>query len=82
MSTIWGHCPTYGLELKSYTDETGYKEALVQAASYGRKLGLAEIFLVFFVEYVDDENRKKYEADYLDGKTGVKVIPVFIETGR
>jgi hypothetical protein len=72
---------TYGLELKSYTDETGYKKALVKAASYGRQLGLAEIFLVFFVEYVDDENRTKHETAYSDGETGVKVIPVFVETG-
>jgi hypothetical protein len=30
---------------------------------------------------VKKENRTKYETAYSDGKTGVKVIPVFVETG-
>ena len=72
----------YGIEVKSYTDESGYHEALDQAADYGKKLGLPEIALVFFVEYVDADNRKKYEKDYQDKETGVKVMPVFVETGN
>ncbi|MGE0084011.1 MAG: AAA-like domain-containing protein [Desulfococcaceae bacterium] len=72
---------TYGLELKTYTDETAYRDALTQAAQYGRQLRLAEIFLIFFVEYIDDENRRKYEADYQDKVSQTKVVPVFIETG-
>lgn len=71
----------YGLELKSYTNETEYYEALKQAAQYGKQLQLPEISLVFFVEYVDEKNRKKYEVEYVDQATGVKVIPVFVETG-
>jgi len=71
----------YGIELKTYTDESGYKNALIQAAGYGKQLGLSEIYLVFFVEYIDDENRLRYEADYQDKTTGVKVMPIFAETG-
>ncbi|MCP4129784.1 MAG: hypothetical protein GY754_02090 [bacterium] len=72
----------YGIELKSYTDKTGYKKGLLQAARYGKHLGLSEITLVFFIEYIDDDNRNKYEVDYLDDSTGVKVMPVFVETGE
>ncbi len=71
----------YGMELKTYTDRPGYAEALKRAAQYGEQLKLREISLIFFVEYIDDENRRKYEADYLDSDTGVKVTPMFVETG-
>jgi len=73
---------SYGIELKSYTDKPGYKEALKQAAGYGDQLKLKEISLVFFVENINDENRKKYENDFDDPDTGVKVRPVFVETGN
>ena len=73
---------TYGLELKSYTDEAGYHDALEQAARYGGQLGLTEIFVVFFVEYIDDANREKYEMACLDESTGVNVVPVFVETSQ
>jgi hypothetical protein len=33
------------------------------------------------VEAVDDANRAKYEAVYVDAETGVTVVPVFVETG-
>jgi hypothetical protein len=72
----------YALEVKSYTDESGYKEALSQAAAYGKHLGLAEISLVFFVEYIDDANREKYEKDYEDEESGVRVETVFAATGN
>ena len=71
----------YGLELKSYTNERGYNEALQQAARYAHSLGLEEITLVFFVESVDDLSRAKFEAAYSDENIGVRVIPVFVETG-
>ncbi len=71
----------YGLELKSYTDESGYYDAIKQAAGYGDTLGLNEIFLVVFVEYVDEQRRKIYEIDTKDEATGVMVRPVFVETG-
>ncbi len=78
------HCQgkVYGLEVKSYTDASGYKEALTQAARYGRELKLSEISLAFFVEYVDDANRQKYEVTYVDQETGVTVFPMFVETDR
>ena len=73
---------TYGIELKSYTDRPGYREALKQAAGYGKDLELEEISLIFLVESIDDENRRKYEADFHDPDTKVKVMPVFVETGK
>ncbi|MCP4106140.1 MAG: hypothetical protein GY749_11470, partial [Desulfobacteraceae bacterium] len=72
----------YALELKSYTDEAGYSDALDQAVRYGKQLKLSEVFLVFFVEYIDDANREKYEKDYTDEETGIIVMPVFVETGN
>jgi len=72
---------TYGIELKSYTNERNYKEALEQTAKYGKQLGLPEIFLVFFIEYIDDENREKVEQEYRSKETGVTVKPIIIETG-
>ncbi|MCP4696488.1 MAG: AAA family ATPase [Gammaproteobacteria bacterium] len=71
----------YGIEVKSYTDKFGYGEALTQAARYGRRMGLAEIVLAFFVERIDDENRSRYEVVYKDEKSGVTVKPVFVEIG-
>ncbi len=72
---------TYGVEVKSYTNHAGYKEALRQASGYGKQLGLAEISIVFFVEAIDEANRAKYEKEYTDSETGVKVLPVFVATG-
>ncbi|MCP4105123.1 MAG: hypothetical protein GY749_06245 [Desulfobacteraceae bacterium] len=65
------------LELKSYTDEVGYSDALDQAVRYGKQLELSEIFLIFFVEYIDGANREKYEKEYTDKESSVRVIPVF-----
>jgi len=71
----------YGIELKSFTDRPGYRDALDQAARYGKQLGLKEIFLVTFVESIDEENRRIYGKDYSD-LTGITVHPIFIQTGR
>ncbi|MCP5104073.1 MAG: hypothetical protein GY950_11875, partial [bacterium] len=71
----------YGVELKTYSDAGQYKKALIKASEYGKQLGLKEICLVFFIEAIDDRNRKKYEADYVDESTGVLVTPIFVETG-
>ena len=71
----------YGLELKSFADNFGYKEALRQAAHYGQQLALSEITVVFFVEAIDETNRGKYEIAYVDQATGVSVRPVFVQTG-
>ena len=72
----------YGLELKTFGNRPAYKKALKQAAIYGKSLQLSEISLVFFIENIDDENRHKLETDYCDQDTGVKVIPVFVNTGE
>jgi hypothetical protein len=72
----------YGIEVKSYTTRGKYHHALVHAAQYGKQLGLGEIFLVFFVDAIDKENRSRYEKNYLDEATGVEVIPLFVEIGE
>jgi len=71
----------YGLEVKSFVNAYEYREALRQAARYGRQLGLDEIVLAFFVEAVDETNRVRYEMVYEDEETGVTVTPVFVATG-
>ncbi len=72
----------YGLELKSYTDESDHRKALIQAARYGKSLELEVIHLIVFVEYIGDEHRQQYETDYIDEDTGVTVVPVFVGTGK
>ncbi len=73
-----GRC--YGIELKSFSSQWGYNEALKQAANYGNQLKLKEIFVLFFVETIDPAARKKYETDYRDKETGVTVKPFFVTT--
>ncbi len=72
----------YGLEVKSFSDSFGYKEALKQAAEYAQELKLAGITLVFFVEAIDEANRLKYEVTYHDPATQVTVWPIFVEIGE
>ena len=71
----------YGVEVKSFASQYDYDKALTQASNYANQLGLSEITLLLFVEAVDDENRRKYEAVYHDPLTQVKVVPVFVTTG-
>lgn len=71
----------YGLEVKSFGDQTEYQRSLRQAADYGRQLGLATMALLLFIEAVDDQNRQKYEVPYQDQTTGVLVTPLFVVTG-
>ncbi|CAN2044376.1 hypothetical protein GMMP1_280001 [Candidatus Magnetomoraceae bacterium gMMP-1] len=68
--------------MKSYTNEKAYTEAIKQAADYAVQLKIKKISLVFFVEYIDDENREKYEISSIDEKTGVKVEIIFVGTGE
>jgi hypothetical protein len=72
----------YGIEVKSYTTRGNYDKSLVRAAQYGKQMGMREIFLVFFVDVIDEENRDRYEKDYRDETIGVNVIPIFVETGN
>jgi len=71
----------FGLELKSFANQREYRNALTQAAKYGKQLGLSEVGLVLFIEAVDDKNRQRFESDYTDAKTGVTVHPQFVQTG-
>lgn len=71
----------YGIELKTFADVAEYRNALAQAAQYGKQLRLAEITLLFFIESISDEHRKKFETPCLDSATGVTVTPAFVETG-
>ena len=72
----------FGIELKSFANQREYKNALSQAAKYGKQLGLNEIGLALFIEAVDDTNRQKFEQDYTDPKTGVIVHPQFVQLGK
>jgi len=71
----------FGLELKSFADKRQYRDALTQAAKYGLQLGLTSIWLVLFVEAVDDKNRQRFEVDYTSEETGIIVHPQFVQTG-
>jgi len=68
----------YGIELKSYTDESAYHDAIEKSANYAVQLGIQEIALVFFVDVIDDSIRKKYEIEHITPDTGIKVEIVFI----
>ena len=71
----------YGIELKSFTNDMDYRDALAQAAQYGKSLELPEISLISFVDSVNEEIRARYEQSYTDPDSGVKVLPMFVETG-
>jgi hypothetical protein len=62
-------------------NEKKYRDTLKRDARYGKQLGLPVIYLVSFVEYFDEEIAKKYEKEYVEKETGVKVVPVLIRTG-
>jgi len=68
----------YGIEVKSYSNHRKFEESIKQAAHYAVQLQIPEISLAIFVEYMDDDNRKKYEHQYIDSQTQIKVNPVFI----
>lgn len=72
---------TYGLEVKSFSNAIQYRYALGQAARYAHQLQLPELWLVLFVEAVNDENRQRYQVTYTDPTTGVIVHPLFVVTG-
>jgi AAA-like domain len=71
----------YGLEVKSFLNAIDYRNALGQAARYANQLQLSEIWLVLFVDAVNDENRQRYQVTYTDATTGVTVYPLFVVTG-
>jgi len=69
----------FGLELKSFANQPLYRKALIQAAQYGQQLEVSEIWLVFFIEKIDETNRQKFENDYVDSETGITVHPQFVQ---
>ncbi len=71
----------YGLEIKSFGGQRAYQKGLSQAARYAHSLGLAEIWLVLFIEVVDSQNRAKFEVTFTDPQTGVQVHPQFVQLG-
>ena len=70
----------YALEVKTFSSIRLYHTALEQAARYAKSLEIEEIFLVFFIDAIDEKNREKYGAPFQDDSTGVTVNPLFIET--
>jgi hypothetical protein len=38
------------------------------------------MFLILFVELIDDANRIRYEAPFVDAQRGVTVFPIFVVT--
>ncbi|MBF0117312.1 MAG: AAA-like domain-containing protein [Desulfobacterales bacterium] len=70
----------YGLELKNFSDEFAYKNSIAQAAKYGSQLKLKEIYLIFFVDFIDDKSREKFEKEFIDKGTNVDVVVIFIST--
>jgi len=72
---------TYGLEVKSFANRAEYDKALVQAAKYAQRLNTPDIWLVLFIEVIDDDNRQKLEKPYVDPTYGVTVHPIFVTIG-
>ncbi len=72
----------YALELKSFKDRYAYKLAIHRSAEYAIQLGIQNIFLIFFIESIDEENRRELETPRRDDGTGVDVQPIFVETGN
>ncbi len=70
----------YGLEVKSFKNESSYREGLTQATRYARRLGLRDVVLVSFIEQVSDEIRQKYETPYVDSATNITVRSIFVAT--
>ncbi len=58
------------------------KSTVLPTALKGRRKSTKAFSHPTTVEYVDDATRRKYEVEYVDQDTGVKVMPLFVETGR
>lgn len=71
----------YGLEVKSFINRREYQYALDQAAGYAHELAVQDIWLLFFIEVIDDDNRQQLEKTYIDPIYNVTVHPIFITIG-
>jgi hypothetical protein len=67
----------YALELKSFKNMNLYEKGIVQAADYGRQMGLKEVSLLVFVE-VTPEEVKKLERVVEKNGVNVSVLPIGI----
>jgi len=70
----------YGIELKSFSNEKAYQNAIKKCANYALQLKIKRIALVFFIDAIDDENRLKFEKIHHDETTDVVVETIFIGT--
>lgn len=70
----------YGIEVKSFLNRHEYKKAIGQAARYAKKLQRTKIWLLFFIEVLDEKNRQDLEKIVVDPETGVPVEIVFVTT--
>ena len=71
----------YLIEVKSFSDIYGFREAVKQSAAYAKHTGLQHITLAVFVESIPEDARNKYETTQHHQETGVDIEPVFIVTG-
>jgi len=69
----------YALEIKSYKDKPGFDKAIKQASKYAKKLKLDIIYLVVFVESIDEKNRNLYEKRHHIPDQGIDIEVVFID---
>ncbi|OQY46663.1 MAG: hypothetical protein B6242_06980, partial [Anaerolineaceae bacterium 4572_78] len=69
----------YAIEVKSFTNPKVLKEAITQAAEYGKQLGLSKIVLAQFVENIPADFRQKHEVIETNEKTGVTVEVIFVD---
>lgn len=72
----------HALELKSFKDRYAHKKAIARAAEYAAQLNVKRIYLILFIESIDEDNRKQLEIEYKDEKTGTTVASIFVETGN
>lgn len=68
----------YGLEVKTYFDETGFWSAIDQSAQYANELDLNDIYLVFFIEGTDHSILEPLEKPNHFPEMNVYVHPFFV----
>jgi len=72
----------YGLELKSFTNSSIHEKNIIQAAKYGKSLALKEIYMITFINVIDDDSRKEYQKSIKNKEFNVIVHVIFIATGK
>jgi len=69
----------YALEIKSYKDKPGFDKAIKQASKYAQTLKLNRIYLVIFVENIDETNRSLFEKTHHAQDMEIDIEVVFID---